>query len=67
MAKKRTCPQCNESAGLRKILYGMPAGPPDPEKYVLGGCVIYGNDPEYQCINCNWSGSFKKQSEIKDF
>lgn len=50
------CPQCNSKGSLRKILWGMPENEPDESKYVIGGCCISENDPDYACINCDWQG-----------
>jgi hypothetical protein len=50
------CPRCNTKGSLRKILWGMPDKEPDQTKYVVGGCCISDNDPEYACINCDWQG-----------
>ena len=51
------CPNCLTKGSLRKILWGMPDGEPDDTKYVLGGCCITGDDPDFACINCDWQGS----------
>ena len=32
----KTCPTCDESSSLRKVVYGMPDGPLDEAKYVTG-------------------------------
>ena len=50
MTKK--CPSCNSSAGAREYIYGMPREEPDPSKFVLGGCCISDDIPDYKCINC---------------
>lgn len=34
----------------------MPDKEPDETKYVVGGCCISDNDPEFACINCDWQG-----------
>jgi hypothetical protein len=34
----------------------MPDKEPDKTKYVIGGCCISDNDPEFACINCDWQG-----------
>ena len=52
---KPTCPNCR-ATDLVPILYGYPS----PEMFEeagrgsieLGGCVIYGNDPEWTCRKC---------------
>ena len=27
---------------------------PDPNKYLIGGCVLTGFDPTHECIKCGW-------------
>ena len=49
------CPRCG-NVGLKKILYGMPMSDFDQEKYIMGGCVISGFDPEIGCTSCGWEG-----------
>lgn len=50
-----SCPRCQ--ARLRVILRGMPPGPPDPDVYVLGGCVVGpGPLPTHACPACGWEG-----------
>ena len=44
------CPRCG-SVRFRKILYGMPAGPPDPEIYHVGGCSP--RDEQWHCADCH--------------
>ncbi len=56
MAKKKVCPNCNQSAGIRKILYGMLMEEPDPKKYVSRGCCI--EPAEHTCVACGWDGAF---------
>ncbi|MBD7981102.1 phospholipase D-like domain-containing protein [Oerskovia merdavium] len=49
------CPRCETR--LRVVLRGLPAGPPDPDVYVLGGCVIGpGPMPTHVCPACGWEG-----------
>ena len=47
----KKCPYCN-STELWKYLYGEPTHDYDKDKYVLGGCVITGNQPTYKCKKC---------------
>ena len=51
--KRRKCPTCQRLGAIRTIIYGMPLGPPDESKYVLGGCVIDEIAPRYRCIKCD--------------
>ncbi len=38
--------------GVREFVYGMPSEEPDATKYVLGGCCISDDMPDYKCIKC---------------
>ena len=46
------CFVCGEQK--KQTIYGMPAGPPDPERYVTMGCVITPGEasPDWLCTNC---------------
>ena len=55
--KPKKCPKC-DSNRIARIQYGLPI---DSEKLwkdinegriVLGGCVIHGDDPSWQCMEC---------------
>jgi len=48
----KKCPVCNSFDGVREFIYGMPSEAPDESKYVLGGCTISDDMPDYKCINC---------------
>jgi hypothetical protein len=65
-SKTKSCPECGRQKGLRRILYGLPDGPPDPSFYRLGGCCGDENDPEFTCIACGWEGSFNDDEEEYD-
>ncbi len=54
------CPTCTSSTNVREVLYGMPADEPDSSKYVLGGCCISPDSPDFVCLQCGW----EHQSEI---
>jgi len=58
---RTTCPQCSSKASLREIMYGLPDGPVDEQKYAIGGCCISDNDPTLKCIECGWKGDFVNQ------
>ena len=61
------CPKCKTSDGLREFIYGLPAGPPDETKYVLGGCTpIPDTRPDFLCLNCNWSGSLNSKETERE-
>ena len=53
--KPDACPSCGASEVLR-IVYGLPDQELAEEarlgKVALGGCVITGEDPEWQCAKC---------------
>jgi len=53
-----SCPKCSSETGLREIIYGLPIGPVDEEKYAIGGCCISDNDPMVKCIECGWKGEY---------
>ena len=59
------CPQCKGEDSVREIFWGMPDGPVDEGKYVLGGCCISpdGIDPTHECIECGW---LKPVAYVKD-
>ena len=63
---KRLCPQCQSSDGLRKIVWGLPSGELDPEKYVVGGCIIPDNPASHECVTCGWSGNLRKNKVNED-
>ena len=52
----KSCPTCNSSKGLREIIYGMPDGPVNEERYAIGGCCVSDDDPTLKCIECGWKG-----------
>jgi hypothetical protein len=55
--KRVLCPTCR-SARSAEVLYGMPAYSERLErdlaqqKVVLGGCIVTGNDPNRECLEC---------------
>jgi len=55
--RPRRCKACRSSR-IASILYGMPAFDPELEggleagRVVLGGCVVSGDDPAWQCVTC---------------
>ena len=52
----KNCPKCKTKGSIRQILWGMPdfENMPDPNKYLIGGCVVTGFDPTHECIKCGW-------------
>ncbi len=52
------CPSCGSTNALR-ILYGMPTHEAFEEaergEFVLGGCVIGPESPDYECRDCGIS------------
>ena len=56
------CPACKSADGIRKIVYGLPDGPLDEEKFVIGGCCITDEDPTRKCIRCGWKGRYIKRN-----
>ena len=49
----KKCPICNSTQGVRRYLYGMPDEMPDPEKHVVGGCLVSEDMPDYKCVTCS--------------
>ena len=54
--RNKICPTCKGTKGIRKIIWGMPAGEPDESKYYIGGCVSEDFSANYKCIDCGWEG-----------
>ena len=42
---------------MLEIAYGYLAGPPDPTKFIAGGCCVEFGQPEIYCGECGWGGS----------
>lgn len=55
--KPEKCPSCGGKK-IADILWGMPDFSPELEddmekgRIVLGGCVVTGDDPEWECTAC---------------
>jgi Zn ribbon nucleic-acid-binding protein len=60
--EKVVCPKCKGEGTVREIIWGMPDGPVDESKYVLGGCCIStdGIDPTHECIKCGFAFTHKR-------
>jgi len=54
------CLNCGTAENVREILYGMLAQEPDPNKYLIGGCCMEANSPDFKCLGCGW----EHQTEI---
>ena len=54
--RNKTCPVCKETKGIRKIIWGMPAGEPDESIYYIGGCTSEDFSTIHKCIDCGWEG-----------
>lgn len=63
MTKK--CPTCHKSDEVRIILWGMPAGKPDPSKYYVGGCLVSPDVPDYKCLRCS-TEFYKRKNEWRN-
>ncbi|WP_159614176.1 hypothetical protein [Glutamicibacter sp. JC586] len=51
-SSKPSCPECGE-LNPRTYIWGMPAGMPDEEEFVVAGCVLpSGPLPDWQCRAC---------------
>jgi len=62
---RKKCPTCGSSDDVRKILWGMPAEEPDYAKYVIGGCLISEDMPDYKCLKCS-TEFFKNKNEWRN-
>jgi len=47
-----SCPNCQSSKYLKKILYGMPSDDFDFKKFAVGGCIP--SNATVRCSNCEW-------------
>ena len=51
------CPECNKS-WIAEILWGYPIGMDsmkeklEKKEIVLGGCIVSGHDPKWECNEC---------------
>lgn len=57
----KSCPVCGTKEGVREFVYGEPIEEPDPTKYIVGGCSISEDAPDYRCILC--ATDFYKNSQ----
>ena len=50
------CPICFHQ--LKRIIYGMPSRDTleNQDNIYIGGCIVYGDDPDLGCKNCDWRG-----------
>jgi hypothetical protein len=53
MARSIECPVCLKAEHVRKVLWGMPSGGEDLEKFYIGGCLVEENLAKYICIACD--------------
>lgn len=62
------CPVCKGENTVREVVWGMPDGPVDESKYLMGGCVVSpdGNDPTHECIKCGWQ-KFESREPYEDY
>jgi hypothetical protein len=63
----RICPECQESSGLREVIYGLPESAPDESIFATGGCCISEKDPTVICRHCGWEGEFVNNIGILGF
>jgi hypothetical protein len=64
MMNRKKCPQCKAENSIRKIIYGLPDGPLDESKYLIGGCIVSDNDPTHECIKCGWQRIVIKEDPL---
>ena len=63
----KSCPKCKSNM-IIDIVYGYPGdkllSDASESKVKLGGCVIWGDDPEYTCKSCGYN--FSGLDDIND-
>jgi len=63
----KSCPKCKSNM-IIDIVYGYPGDKllsnASQSKVKLGGCVIWGDDPEYTCKSCGYN--FSGLDDIND-
>jgi len=65
------CPNCNSSS-IAQIFWGYPADMDslkeklEKKEIVLGGCVVSGNDPKWECNDCNHRWNSENNSNNTD-
>jgi len=64
MARSKKCPVCLTSDHVRKILWGMPSGDEDFEKFYIGGCLVDENPAKYICIACDLQFGGRRDIEL---
>lgn len=47
--KNKTCPKCGKRKYVVPIVYGLPIGDLDEERYYYAGCLITNCDPNWYC------------------
>ena len=62
--EKIYCPTCGSRGDIHKIVYGFPAPGFDSETYEMGGCVLFGDQPNWMCTTCGWEGVNKPRRKI---
>ena len=64
---RRKCPKCLSNADVRIILRGMPMEEPDPNIYVLGGCIVSDDAEDYVCLKCEYAFYTHKKERMLRF
>lgn len=64
MARSKECPVCLTSNHVRKILWGMPSGDEDFEKFYVGGCLVEENPAKYICVACDIQFGGRRDAEL---
>lgn len=59
------CPVCFHQ--LKRVVYGMPTRDTfeNQENIYIGGCIVFGDDPDLGCKNCDWRGFIGDVNLIK--
>jgi len=61
----KKCPVCKSAEGVRRYLYGMPSEEPDPAKFVIGGCLVSDDMPDYKCITFRTGAKLKRTPSVR--
>ena len=54
--EKIYCPTCGSRGDVHKIIYGFPTSDFDSVTYEMGGCIVFGDQPNWKCRTCGWEG-----------
>ena len=52
--KDKTCPICGKKNDVVPIVYGLPIGKMDEDKYYYAGCLVTACQPNWYCKHCKY-------------